>query len=89
MTVRIAAAGTSCTMEVEDNGPGLPQGQIEAFENKSPERRHAPGNPGQNSGLGLGLAIVREIAALMEAEVHIAVPEVGGGTLVRVRFDAG
>ena len=89
VTVRIAAAGTSCTMEVEDNGPGLPQGQIEAFENKSPERRHAPGNPGQNSGLGLGLAIVREIAALMEAEVHIAVPEVGGGTLIRVRFDAG
>lgn len=87
VTVRIAADAQACLMEVEDNGPGLPSGQIEAFANRSPERRHAPGTPGQHSGLGLGLAIVREIAGLMNASIEIARPDAGSGTIIRIGFD--
>lgn len=87
VTVRISASPRSCHLEVEDNGPGLPTAQIEAFQNPLPERRQVPANPGSHSGLGLGLAIVREIAVLMNAELQVATPNSGAGLIVRVTLE--
>ena len=55
VTVRVRAAGAQVLVEVEDNGPGVPEAEREhVFE------RFVRGTE-DGSGCGLGLAIVREI----------------------------
>ena len=89
VTVRIIAAEGVCHLEVEDNGPGLPVAQMAAFGTARPDRRH-PLNPSAGgSGLGLGLAIVREIAGVLGAKVAIAPPVAGQGLVVRVTWFEG
>jgi two-component system sensor histidine kinase TctE len=79
ITVR-AGNGDSPWLEVEDNGPGIPEDQREQVF----ERFHRiPGN--LQPGSGLGLAIVKEVAIRHGARVEIDQGQ-DGGTLFRVRF---
>ncbi len=58
--------GDALRIEVHDSGPGIGEAQREAiFE----EFRRGDDAPGQ--GLGLGLAIARRIAGLLDSEVHL------------------
>jgi two-component system sensor histidine kinase TctE len=69
-------------LEVEDNGPGIaPEDRERAFE------RFQRGNTG-GSGSGLGLSIVRDIAAHHRAHVELLDGPGAVGLLVRVTFDA-
>jgi len=68
-------------LEVEDNGPGIPEAERE----KVFERFYRiPATRGE--GCGLGLSIVSEIAELHSARVDLGQPAGGHGTLIRVLF---
>ena len=85
ITVRTGPApdAPSCAMlEVEDNGPGIPPELRErAFE------RFQRGNAG-GTGSGLGLSIVRDIAAHHGARAELLDGPGGVGLRVRVTFSA-
>jgi two-component system sensor histidine kinase TctE len=81
ITVRTGMRGDTPFIEVEDDGPGIP----ESDRAKVRERFYrVPGT--QGSGTGLGLAIVQEIAELHGAALEIGSPASGHGTLISVRF---
>jgi two-component system sensor histidine kinase TctE len=70
-------------LEVEDNGPGIPEGERDrVFERFYRVQGTAGG------GTGLGLAIVREIAHRHGAAASVSGPRSGQGTIVRVAFPA-
>ncbi|MGH8219192.1 MAG: ATP-binding protein [Steroidobacteraceae bacterium] len=84
INVRCGVTGGRGFLEVEDDGPGIPQS----------ERTHVrqrfyrlPGSVGHGSGLGL--AIVEEIAKLHGASLLIEGGPGGRGTRVRVLFPPG
>ncbi|HXF65173.1 MAG TPA: sensor histidine kinase N-terminal domain-containing protein [Burkholderiales bacterium] len=81
VTVRVAREAQRVTLEVEDNGPGIP----EAERDRVFERFHRVLGSGAE-GCGLGLSIVREIALSHSAQVGLAAGAGGTGTLVRVAF---
>lgn len=86
VTVRVGAPEQP-TLEVEDCGPGIPEGlRARVF-----ERFYRV--PGQTApGTGLGLAIVREIARAHGASVELSEARPGGvppGLRVLVRFPRG
>lgn len=67
-------------IEVEDNGPGIPEAEHSRIFDRF---YRAAGSPG--SGTGLGLAIVKEVADRHDATIDLAdAPE--GGTRIRVNF---
>jgi len=83
VTVRCGLAQGAPFLEVEDDGPGIPEA----------ERAHVrrrfyrlPGTKGR--GCGLGLAIVEEIARLHRAALTIEEGAGGRGTRARVQFVA-
>jgi len=81
ITVRVGATW----IEVEDNGPGIPEKHLphvlERFYRAAPA-----GTP----GTGLGLAIVREIAMQHGARVDVRSPvQEGHGTTVRMAWPDG
>jgi two-component system sensor histidine kinase TctE len=81
VTVRVTGGAAAVTLSVEDNGPGIPEQDRErVFE------RFYRVLGTRTEGCGLGLAIVREIAASHRAEVMLAPGADGRGTLVRVSF---
>lgn len=81
VTAAIDASGDRVTLRIEDNGPGIPVEQRErVFERFY--RLHDDG-PG---GSGLGLPIVREIAAASRASVQLSDPARGTGLVVSVVF---
>jgi two-component system, OmpR family, sensor histidine kinase TctE len=81
ITVRVACTGDQASLQVEDNGPGIPVAERErAFE------RFFRGMDSETDGCGLGLAIVREIAHGHNAEVRIDSGAYGSGTRVSVVF---
>lgn len=72
-------------LRVSSSGPELAADQVsELFE---PFRRGPVARTARTRGSGLGLSIVRAVAAAHGASVH-AVPVPGGGLEVRVRFSA-
>ncbi|HMM53604.1 MAG TPA: sensor histidine kinase N-terminal domain-containing protein [Candidatus Desulfobacillus sp.] len=80
ITVR-ARADERAVLEVEDDGPGIPEGERELVF----ERFHRIlGN--EAPGSGLGLAIVREIAELHRGRVALEPGPRGRGTLARAEF---
>lgn len=85
VTVRINDTPDGCVLEVEDDGPGLPDAQLAAFRLPVPDRRVAS-TPRNGAGLGLGLAIVREIAAVMNCSVTTDTPAKGQGFLARITW---
>lgn len=71
-------------VEVEDDGPGIP----EAGREKIFERFFRPaGTLGEGSGLGL--AVVKEVAERHAATVDLSTGPTGRGTRFRVRFPGG
>lgn len=81
VTVRTYVQDGAAVLEVEDDGPGIPQ----AERDKVLERFYRiEGTPGQ--GCGLGLAIVQEIALAHAGMLEITPAKGEGGTRVTVRF---
>lgn len=83
ITVRITAAHGGRDVRIEDNGPGLPEAQLETvfqpFQRGESSRNRATG------GTGLGLGIARGIAKAHGATLHIENrPE--GGLVAIVHF---
>ncbi|MFA6063732.1 MAG: sensor histidine kinase N-terminal domain-containing protein [Gallionella sp.] len=83
VTVRMACHETSVVLEVEDNGPGIPECEREhVFE------RFYRVLGTNKDGCGLGLAIVREIADRHQAQVFLLSGANGVGMLMRITFRA-
>jgi two-component system sensor histidine kinase TctE len=81
ITVRCGEPEGVPYLEVEDDGPGIPEAE------RSRVRQRFYRSPGsQGHGCGLGLAIVEEIARLHHADVTIDWGAGGHGTKIRVRF---
>ncbi len=81
VTVRCALERESPFLEVEDDGPGIPEGE----RTRVRERFYRlPGSTG--IGCGLGLAIVEEIARVHGASLSIGADANGRGARMRVRF---
>jgi two-component system sensor histidine kinase TctE len=81
VTVRTLVRGGSAVLQVEDNGPGIPEEE----RSNVLERFYRLGE-GADEGCGLGLAIVREIAQGHGAETVLGSPVSGQGLLVEIRF---
>ena len=81
VTVRTGVRDGESVLEVEDNGPGIPETERE----KVFERFYRIAATG-GEGCGLGLSIVSEIAERHSASVALSVPAEGRGTLVRAVF---
>jgi len=82
VTVQCRTRGDVAAIEVSDTGPGIPHDQIEhAFQ----EFRRLDGSNAAERGLGLGLAIVRRLARLLDLHVEIeSVVGVGTSFVVNV-----
>jgi two-component system, OmpR family, sensor histidine kinase TctE len=81
VTVRCGGGAGDAYLEVEDDGPGIP----EAERGRVRQRFYRlPGSLGH--GCGLGLAIVEEISRLHRADVTIDAGAQGRGTRIRVQF---
>jgi two-component system sensor histidine kinase TctE len=81
VTVRTGARDGESVLEVEDNGPGIPEAERE----KVFERFYRiPATGGE--GCGLGLSIVSEIAERHGGTVELSRPPGGRGTLIRAVF---
>ena len=81
ITVRCGSVDGAAFVEVEDDGPGIPEGE----RGKVFERFYRVGGTAAE-GSGLGLAIVREVAVRHGAHVAIRGGAGGAGTIVRVFF---
>lgn len=81
VTVRIFCHEDTVSLEVEDNGPGIP----EADHERVFERFYRVLGTDQE-GCGLGLSIVREIAYRHHASVRLLSGSEGIGTLMRITF---
>lgn len=80
--VRVYQDKTAVILEVQDNGPGIP----EELQNRVFERFfRALGN--ESPGSGLGLAIVQQIVALHHARITLETPASGTGLIARVLFN--
>src|SRR5437588_782192 len=81
VTAAILGSASGVTLRVEDNGPGIPADQRErVFERFYRLHDDRPG------GSGLGLPIVREIAAASRADVKLSDRPSGNGLIVSVTF---
>jgi len=81
VTVRSGLDGGRPYIEVEDDGPGIPEPERQRVRERFYRR---PGSPGV--GTGLGLAIVDEIARVHDAIFSIGSGPDGRGARMRVRF---
>jgi two-component system OmpR family sensor kinase len=83
---RVFIDGDMAVVEVDDNGPGVPEDQIErAFE---PFHRLESSRSRDTGGIGLGLAVVRAIARGHGGDVLLQ-NRVGGGLRARVTLPVG
>ena len=79
IAVRVRRDGARVALEVEDSGPGIaPEHLPHLFQPFWTTRTH-------EGGTGLGLAMVRALAAWQDAEVEVD-PRPGRGACFRVRF---
>ena len=81
VTAVLEACEARVTLRIEDNGPGIPIEQRERVF----ERFYRLHDAAESGGCGLGLPIVREIAAASGARVALSEPR-GGGLAVSVVF---
>ena len=80
--LRVAAAGGSASLQVDDAGPGIPTGDRERVFDRFYRR-----GQGDEPGTGLGLAIVRGVAQRHGATVALEDSPLGG-LRVALRFGA-
>lgn len=83
VAVSLQSHGENVVLTVEDNGPGVTRNELEKL--GIPFHRLSSGQP---EGCGLGLAIVREIARLHDAEVCFGQGAEGHGLKVCIKFRA-
>lgn len=83
VTVRIAGESGRAVLQVEDDGPGIPEAEREAVL----ERFHRVLGTGVD-GCGLGLAIVREIVARHRGEIRMLAGAGGKGITARISLPA-
>lgn len=81
--IRLSADETTARLEVQDNGPGVPEDMREAVFERF--RQVEGGANRRHGGTGLGLAIVKEFTALHGGAVSVAAAD-GGGALFAVRL---
>lgn len=81
VTVRSGMDGDRPFLEVEDDGPGIPESERVRVRERF---YRSPGSPGM--GAGLGLPIVDEIARAHDADLAICDGTAGRGARMRVRF---
>ncbi|MES2260729.1 MAG: sensor histidine kinase N-terminal domain-containing protein [Pseudomonadota bacterium] len=86
VTLRLLAGSDGTVLEVEDSGAGIPESERERV--FSPFYRAAASMQRNPGGAGLGLAIVRDIAALHHAGVALDDGANGQGLKVSVTFPA-
>lgn len=79
--VRIAQEQGRILLSVSDNGPGIPEAELE----KVAERFYRPLGTSA-SGSGLGLSIVKRIAEIHASSLQLAQNKDGNGLLVTVSF---
>ncbi|WP_375267978.1 sensor histidine kinase [Phenylobacterium sp.] len=78
---RVFTEERSAIVEIADEGPGIPEAEIErVFE---PFYRREPSRSRETGGIGLGLAVVRSIARAHGGDVVMA-NRLGGGLTARV-----
>ena len=78
---RVFTEDRSAIVEIADEGPGIPEAEIErVFE---PFYRREPSRSRETGGIGLGLAVVRSIARAHGGDVVMA-NRLGGGLTARV-----
>lgn len=87
LRVRAAQAGQGAVLEVEDNGAGIAPAERERV--FTPFYRVGTALESNPGGAGLGLAIVRDIAALHGARLELATAANGHGLKVGVYFAPG
>lgn len=81
-TLRIRPLSKSCLLEIEDDGPGIPEkDRDEVF-----QRFHRLSRDQHEPGSGLGLPIVKQLLAAMNATISLTCGRSGSGLLVRVTF---
>src|SRR5258706_1943189 len=81
VTARVVPEGDWIEVEIEDNGPGIPEAErARVFE----RFYRAPDSTGDGSGLGL--AIAREICRSHAAAIELLAPGGTSGLMVRVRM---
>lgn len=81
-TIAVKVLGQPCvTLIVEDDGMGIAEVELD----KVFERFYRPANSPGN-GCGLGLAIIKEIADLHQAQIHLTRVNAQGGLRVMVSF---
>ena len=85
MDVLVAREGGVVTVEVLDNGPGIPPDKLDFVFNRFFRTDDARTSEGEVSGTGLGLAIVKAIVSLHGGSVSAKNRPVGG-TAIRVEF---
>ncbi len=80
--VRVRRQGRMAVLEVEDDGPGMPEPAIAG----GTDRADATGRATENGGPGLGIAISTEIADRFGGHLEIGPGKNGVGTRVFVSF---
>jgi signal transduction histidine kinase len=80
VTLAARVVGSTVALEVRDTGAGIADVDRERIF----ERFYRPDGAGRQ-GFGLGLAIVRQVAETLAAEVEVD-SEVGVGTTIRLRL---
>lgn len=83
ITVSIIGQGQKALLSVEDSGPGIPPEERDWIF----ERFHRLPDSG-SEGCGLGLAIVREIAAAHQADITVSEGTTGTGTRMTIAIPA-
>lgn len=83
VTVSVGERAGKPYLQVEDTGPGIPEGERDRVRQRFYRLPNSPGH-----GSGLGLAIVDEIAGLYGATVSIGSGTQGIGTRVSLQFPA-
>lgn len=66
-------------VQISDTGTGIPNDKLDSIFNKFQKTKDIGSGTGENDGIGLGLAIVRKILSLHNAEIFVQ-SELGQGT---------
>ncbi|KMO15640.1 histidine kinase [Methylobacterium platani JCM 14648] len=80
VAVRVERVGATCRVVVDDDGPGIPEGERDAV--FSPFYRVERSRSRRTGGTGLGLAIARQIVEAHGGALSAAAADLGGARLV-------